>query len=496
MKNRKRLMLLGGIAVAAGVLLGESAARASFCYSCGSNSATVGDGIVFDELNSKGLERINGPRITGARLADGTKVTLKVHRHYLSAVAVAGRRTYAGDELVGMIVDLKMKDGRAYQLKLLTAWDGCLNVDTTCHDNDKDHKGNDKDRERRERLLKQRPRCNPQTFWVSPFEDVPYYDFVVRKTSRRTNVGALDADNPKTAADPKLGPDRPLDICVPGKTEGYGKTESYKPGQPRTCPDRCQEEEFKEHLCKGPFHSDDDLWSNIHESAIVFAGDHYDVDKKTVSKIPEASGWFNLACTGTASYKMHMLRHTEAGSITLNGVPRDTTLQQRTAMLKAITADYCGDGRSWTGDGTKLYWTDARGWYQWPSANILGEPESRGIEAIWGPDGALCLNTPRRLPEAPPPQATKCDIPAVQRQTVEQICRGTKRAFTASPPVPGVKASSSPQIPNCDAAWADWWRREAGKSPTSAFPYVMSVNVEKHADAVNYCNPPGQPVPP
>jgi hypothetical protein len=79
---------------------------------------------------------------------------------------------------------------------------------------------------------------------------------------------------------------------------------------------------------------------------------------------------------------------------------------------------------------------------------------------------------------------------------VESICRAANKTYTQAPPGPGKPATTTPQIPNCDTAWADWWRRQAGKSPTSALPYVLSVNREKHADAVNYCNPPGQPVPP
>ncbi|HEY7371953.1 MAG TPA: ADYC domain-containing protein [Polyangia bacterium] len=475
-------MLLGAIAVAAGVLLGDSVARASICYYCGSNSATVGDGIVFDELNGGGDQRPNGPKVTGARLADGTDVIVKVHRHFLYAQAKRGPRIYRGQELVGLIVDLKMDDGRAYQIRLMSVWDGCLNTDTQCHD--------------KERKDQPPTQCQRQTFWVSPFEEVPYYDFKVRKTSRRTGVGALDPEDPKAGNDPRRGRDRPLVISAPAKAEG-AKADRYGYG---SCGGRCQEEEFQEHICKGPYRSDDTLWKNIDATAIVFAGDHYDTAEKTVSKIDEKKGWFNLACAGTAPYKMHMLRHTEAGSITPDGTPRNTTLPQRTAMLKAITADYCGDGRGWTGDGTPLYWADAQGFYQWPSANILGEPDSRGIEAIWGPTGALCLNTPRRKPDPPAPLSTypQCNAPSVERSVVESICSSStpKRTYTIAPPGPGKAASTVGKIPECDAAWAEWWKREYEKSPKGAFPYVLTVNREKHADAVKYCNPPGNPVPP
>jgi hypothetical protein len=470
MTNRQRI-ILGGIVIAAGVLLGSPVARAGFCYFCGSNSATVGDGVVFDELNSRGDRRPGGPKLAAAKLADGTPVTVKVKRHFLSAVA--GKRTYTGQELVGMVVDISLQDGRAYQLKLVNVWDGCRHNDTACDP-------------------KRKEKCNRMTFWVSPFEEVPYYEFKFRKTARRTGVAALDPDDPKAAADPKRGPDRPLKISAQ-----QARADGSKTAPKDTCSDRCKEEEFVEHICNGDLHADDDLWSTHRATAIVFEGDRYDPDNKTVSELPADKGWFNLACAGTAPFKMHMLRHTRAGSVTPDGTPRNTTLPQRTAMLKAITADYCGDGRGWTGDGTKLWWADAQGWFQHPTADIIAAPDSKGIEAIWGPSGALCLNSPRRLPEPPAPLTTypACDAPSVQRPTVETICRAAKKQYTESPP--GLaKAPTTAQIPPCDAAWADWWKKQSGKSATAATPYVLTVNREKHLDAAKYCNPSGNPVPP
>ena len=87
-------------------------------------------------------------------------------------------------------------------------------------------------------------------------------------------------------------------------------------------------------------------------------------------------------------------------------------------------------------------------------------------------------------------------MPSVERPVVESICKAAKRAYTATPPGLGKAGTTTSQIPPCDAAWADWWQKQAGKSTTAASPYVLSVNREKHADAVKYCNPPGAPVPP
>ena len=99
-----------------------------------------------------------------------------------------------------------------------------------------------------------------------------------------------------------------------------------------------QEEEFEEHICKGTLDGDDDLWKTHHATAIVFEGDHYNPDNKTV-QIPVGKGWFNLACAGTAVFKMHMLRHTKAGSITPDGTP---SKHNTPATDRDAEGDHCG----------------------------------------------------------------------------------------------------------------------------------------------------------
>ncbi len=52
-------------------------------WGCGANSATVGDGLVFDELDSSGVQpNRGGLTVVGSRLPDGRAVQLKVSRHY------------------------------------------------------------------------------------------------------------------------------------------------------------------------------------------------------------------------------------------------------------------------------------------------------------------------------------------------------------------------------------------------------------------------------
>ena len=77
--------------------------------------------------------------------------------------------------------------------------------------------------------------------------------------------------------------------------------------------------------------------------ALVYRGDRYVYKppgvpggKRVDPSNDPASGWSFIACNGSAASKMHLFRHTWAGGV------RDVSL--RTTLLKAITADYCGDG--------------------------------------------------------------------------------------------------------------------------------------------------------
>jgi hypothetical protein len=123
--------------------------------------------------------------------------------------------------------------------------------------------------------------------------------------------------------------------------------------------------------------------------ALVFTGDRYDAVRKTVTD--GAAGWFNVACAGSAMAKMHLLRHTAAGQ----APGYTTTVYQRQAMLKMLTDDVCGTGRSFTVDGEDVKYTDRRGWHPLPS--VTGTTES-----IWTDRGAICLDEPRRQLEDGP----------------------------------------------------------------------------------------------
>jgi hypothetical protein len=165
----------------------------------------------------------------------------------------------------------------------------------------------------------------------------------------------------------------------------------------------CQNEDFElpcgaaVPLCKGNRLDTDE----IEYTALVFRGDRYNTVAKTVSAAAPDDGWFNLACAGTAMAKMHLLRHTAAGGLTHGAETHPTTIPQRQAMLKMLTADYCGDGRSFTVNGHPLVYGDVRGWYPWaprPPLDLEDPAQVASFEAIWTENGAVCLDQPRAFP--------------------------------------------------------------------------------------------------
>lgn len=122
-------------------------------------------------------------------------------------------------------------------------------------------------------------------------------------------------------------------------------------------------------------------------TAILFSGDRYDPVTKTIPATGAAAGdWINIACAGTATAKIHLMRHTEAG----RDSSHPTTVAQRTAMLKMFTADYCGTGQTFTVSGQPLAILDNGGWFGPPTGGV------ESIEAIWTEQGAACLDHARR----------------------------------------------------------------------------------------------------
>lgn len=175
--------------------------------------------------------------------------------------------------------------------------------------------------------------------------------------------------------------------------------------------------------------------------ALVYRGDKYVYKppgvpggKRVDPDNDPSSGWSFIACNGSAGSKMHLFRHTVAGGM------RDVGL--RTTLLKAITADYCGDGvGTFTRPGNPLAFAINGG------ATSIPDPYAPGttVEAIWAPWGPVCIDRPRlrsltELTTNPPPDG--CGHPFVPCSTgapaTPTATSWTSRGYvlTANPPAP------------------------------------------------------------
>lgn len=157
--------------------------------------------------------------------------------------------------------------------------------------------------------------------------------------------------------------------------------------------------------------------------ALVYRGDRYVYKppgvpggKRVDPSHDPASGWSFIACNGSAASKMHLFRHTYAGGM--------REVDPRTTLLKAITADYCGDGLgTYTRPGNPLAFAINAGGTSIPDPYASGTT----VEAIWAPGGAVCIDRPRLV---------------------------TLGALPCSPKVCDPGAPSSPPPPPPPAVWA------------------------------------------
>ena len=257
-------------------------------WGCGTNSPTVGDGLIFDELDSSQIEtNRSGLRIVGVTSRAGTPAGIRVQRHSFIAIAFDGTRFEHGN-LVDTIITLKGKPGQFYEVRIAGV-----------HEQD-------------------------IVFWAGSPEFVPFYEFQVRR------LGEL---------------------------------------------------KWTEYACKYDVIGPDPAWTGVEHAALVFQWDRYDPEHKLVTETAPDDPWFNLACAASAPAKMHLLRHTRAGSYDVYGGSFDTTVKERQTMLKMLTADYCGKGHAFTRDGQPLQYRDAHPW------SIAFTPGQN--EALWSAEGAL-----------------------------------------------------------------------------------------------------------
>jgi hypothetical protein len=139
---------------------------------------------------------------------------------------------------------------------------------------------------------------------------------------------------------------------------------------------------------------------SITGTTVLFRGDYYDDRTYQVSNAPapdraNADGdLFNIACEGTAIYKLYMFRHSVASASSTAAI---TEPAQRTALLRLLTADYCGRGHPFTVNGVpiQLGTNPAMSRYHVMPASGYDLALGGAVDAQWTPDGAACLGTPR-----------------------------------------------------------------------------------------------------
>jgi hypothetical protein len=145
-------------------------------------------------------------------------------------------------------------------------------------------------------------------------------------------------------------------------------------------------------LCADKPHGDDSAMP-----AVVFEGDRYWPANLTVtdSDTDTPGTWFNVACAGSLPSKMHLTRRTFAGAQDPGNLIPVPPLDERQAFVNMWSADYCGDGMSFTATGHPIRIRDLANSMRVDYQVGFNDDDVGPIEAVWGPSGALCLTVPR-----------------------------------------------------------------------------------------------------
>jgi hypothetical protein len=111
--------------------------------------------------------------------------------------------------------------------------------------------------------------------------------------------------------------------------------------------------------------------------SVVFEGDRINPDALTIGHKPD-DRWWNVGCN------LHLLAKLR---LTRNTIHTAGTWQNAQTAMKALAADYCGTGTSFTYSGEPLVWRNKHGmrFYDTPV----------DLEARWNETGAGCVGSPR-----------------------------------------------------------------------------------------------------
>lgn len=180
-------------------------------------------------------------------------------------------------------------------------------------------------------------------------------------------------------------------------------------------------------ICKAPPSDNTDTLGLDRLAVVLFEKDRVDPVSMTFKGVED--GWFNIGCATHALAKLHLTGHTEAAAKTAPELT--TSLPERTAMLKMLAADYCGNGTPLTVAGVPLKWQDEYGWMHFGVSVTL--------EAMWTEKGASCINTPRIA--ANPPALNP--FPNIE-DDIKAACGGKRPPSCAGMPLSGHVFSGNP----------------------------------------------------
>ncbi len=167
-------------------------------------------------------------------------------------------------------------------------------------------------------------------------------------------------------------------------------------------------------LAASPYNKQFELAGMYPDDTVLFEGDRYDPGKKTTTDAPDRN-WFNFGCAGHTLAKLYVNRATYFTQPQPNWAMRQT-------LMKALAADYCGTGTSYTLAGEPLIW---KGGLQ-PNYPALPPGQAiTSLDARWYEGGALCYDEPRirvttnlgvtGTPLADPETAIRTECPALPK---------------------------------------------------------------------------------
>jgi len=158
-------------------------------------------------------------------------------------------------------------------------------------------------------------------------------------------------------------------------------------------------------------------------TAAVYKG--LDVDDVTGEMSDTDPNILYIGCTAGAVGKASLWGYRpDYGN--LPGAQGTDTLDAFVASVRMIRADYCGNGQSWTLPGTGVYVKDHMG---------INWGQGADDEAIWGMDGALCLENPRvnlGAVTCANPEGVQMQLPSCGNNVAEDLFDSSASLFWTS----------------------------------------------------------------